>query len=112
MRRDEPAYSIATGRLRHGETGVGHMVNKIVLAMATLRLMSGSIEMLAALLMLRLNQIDKALAVNSSLALVGPLVLLTTTAVGLAGLADKLSPSKLMWITTGVACLLIGILKK
>lgn len=88
------------------------MINKIVLAMATLRLMSGSIEMLAALVMLRFNQIDKALVVNSSLALVGPLVLLTTTAVGLAGLADKLSPSKMAWIAAGVTCLLIGILKK
>jgi len=88
------------------------MINKIVLAMATLRLMSGSIELLAALLMLRLNQVDKALVVNSSLALVGPLVLLTTTTVGLAGLADRLSPSKLAWIAAGVACLLIGILKK
>ncbi|AGA58109.1 MAG: DUF2619 domain-containing protein [Thermobacillus sp.] len=88
------------------------MINKFVLAMATLRLLSGSIEMLAALLMLRLNQVDKALVVNSSLAFVGPIVLLTTTAVGLAGLADKLSPSKLVWITAGVTCLLIGILKK
>jgi putative exporter of polyketide antibiotics len=88
------------------------MINKIVLAMASLRLMSGGIEMLAALVMLRLNQVDKALVVNSSLALVGPLVLLTTTAVGLAGLADRLSPSKLAWIAAGVTCLLIGILKK
>ncbi|CAG5089906.1 Putative uncharacterized protein [Thermobacillus xylanilyticus] len=88
------------------------MINKFVLAMATLRLLSGSIEMLAALLMLRLNQVDKALVVNSSLAFVGPIVLLTTTAVGLSGLADKLSPTKLVWITAGVTCLLIGILKK
>jgi putative exporter of polyketide antibiotics len=88
------------------------MINKIVLAMATLRLMSGGIEMLAALVMLRLNQVDKALVVNSSLALVGPFVLLTTTAVGLAGLADRLSPSKLAWVAAGVTCLLIGILKK
>lgn len=88
------------------------MINKIVLAMATLRLLSGGIEMLAALVMLRLNQVDKALVVNSSLALVGPFILLTTTAVGLAGLADRLSPSKLAWIAAGVTCLLIGILKK
>jgi len=88
------------------------MINKFVLAMATLRLLSGSIEMLAALLMLRLNQVDKALVVNSSLAFVGPIVLLTTTAVGLSGLADKLSPTKLVWIAAGVTCLLIGILKK
>jgi hypothetical protein len=88
------------------------MIDRFVLAMATLRLLSGGIEMLAALVMLRLNQVDKALAVNSSLALVGPCVLIATTSVGLAGLADRLSPAKLAWIATGVACLLIGILKK
>ncbi|OXM16752.1 YqhV family protein [Paenibacillus herberti] len=88
------------------------MLNKVVVTMASLRLVSGSIEILAALLMLRLNQIDKALLVNSSLAFVGPIVLLTTTTVGLIGLSDKLSPSKLLWVGAGIVCLLIGIFKK
>lgn len=88
------------------------MLNKVVATMASLRLLSGSIEIMAALLMLRLNQIDKALVVNSALAFVGPAILVTTTAVGLVGLSDKLSPSKLVWIGGGIACLLIGILKK
>lgn len=88
------------------------MINKVVLAMAVLRLMSGSIEILAAMLMLRWNQIEKALVVNSSLALVGPLVLITTTTIGLVGISDKLSPSKFIWVLAGVACLMIGILKK
>lgn len=88
------------------------MINKVVLAMATLRLLSGSIEIFAALFMLRLNQIDKALVVNSSLALVGPFILITTTTIGLIGIADKLSFSKFAWVLAGVACLMIGILKK
>lgn len=88
------------------------MINKIVLSMAMLRLLSGSIEIMAALLMLRFNQIEKALLVNSGLALVGPLVLLTTTTIGLVGLADKLSIGKFVWVLAGVACLFIGILKK
>jgi len=88
------------------------MLNKIVLTMASLRLTSGFIEICAALLMLRLNQIDKALVINSSLAFVGPIVLLLTTAIGLAGLADKLSPAKLAWVAAGITCLMIGILKK
>ncbi|MCQ6558164.1 YqhV family protein [Paenibacillus mendelii] len=88
------------------------MLNKIVLSMASLRVLSGTIEICAALLMLRMNQIDKALAVNASLALVGPLILITTTTIGLVGMSDKLSFDKLAWITGGVACLLIGILKK
>lgn len=88
------------------------MFNKIVFTMAMLRVVSGSIELLAALLMLRLNQIDKALLVNTGLAMVGPLILISTTTIGLIGMADKLSWGKIVWITAGVACIFIGILKK
>lgn len=87
-------------------------MNKFVLSMAALRIISGCIEVAAALVMLRLNQVEKALVVNSMLAFVGPIVLLTTTTIGLIGIADKLSPSKLIWIGLGIACLLIGIFKK
>jgi hypothetical protein len=88
------------------------MMNKIVMSMATLRLMSGSLEIIAALLMIRFNQIEKALLVNSGLALVGPLVLLATTTIGLVGIAEKLSFSKMLWVLAGVSCIFIGILKK
>ncbi|SEN17747.1 YqhV family protein [Paenibacillus sp. OV219] len=88
------------------------MLNKIVLTMATIRIFSGSLEIMAALLMLRLNQIDKALIVNSSLAFVGPLVLISTTTIGLVGLSDKISFGKMLWIVGGVACILTGVLKK
>jgi hypothetical protein len=88
------------------------MLDKIVLSMATLRIISGSLELCAALLMLRFNEVNKALLINSSLALVGPLILISTTAIGLVGLADKISFSKMLWITAGVVCLMIGILKK
>ncbi|WP_019909654.1 DUF2619 domain-containing protein [Paenibacillus sp. HW567] len=87
-------------------------MDKYVSWMATLRLLSGSVEIMAALLMLKLNQVDKALAVNSGLALVGPTILVLTTAVGLTGMAQELSWGKLGWIGCGVAFLLIGILKK
>ncbi|MBA9088423.1 hypothetical protein FHR92_004922 [Fontibacillus solani] len=62
--------------------------------------------------MLKLGRVDKALAVNSALAFVGPSVLIITTAIGLSGMADRLSWGKIIWIGSGVACLLIGILKK
>lgn len=87
-------------------------MDKYVSWMAILRLLSGSVEITAALIMLKLNQVDKALAVNSGLALVGPTILILTTAVGLTGMAQELSWGKLGWISCGVAFLLIGILKK
>ncbi|GGF88240.1 YqhV family protein [Paenibacillus aceti] len=88
------------------------MLDKYVSSMSFIRLMSGSIEIMAALLMLRLGRVDRALAVNSALALVGPTVLILTTSIGLAGMAYKLSWGKILWIAIGVVCLLIGILKK
>jgi len=88
------------------------MVEKVVVGMALLRVLSGSIELTAAFLMYRLQSVEKALIVNSSLALVGPLVFIAITALGLFGMADRLTFGKLMWIGAGVACLLIGILKK
>lgn len=87
-------------------------MDKAAFGMAMLRILSGTIEVTAAIVMLRLNDVQKALVVNSMLALVGPFVLISTTAIGLIGLSDKLSPVKLIWILAGVGCLLIGILRK
>lgn len=87
-------------------------MSKFLLGMVVLRLISGSLELLAALIMFRLNSVEKALLVNSMLAMLGPFVLILTTALGLAGIADKLSYSKLLWIIAGLTCLFIGIFKK
>ncbi len=85
------------------------VIEKAVMIMAVLRLFSGSIEIIAALLILRLNDIEKALIVNSSLALVGPIILIVTTTVGLLGIAEKISISKIVCIFLGVSLILIGI---
>ncbi|GIP20224.1 MULTISPECIES: YqhV family protein [Paenibacillus] len=88
------------------------MLDKFVASMATLRVISGTLEIIAAILMIKLGRVDKALAVNSALAFVGPTVLIVTTSIGLIGMADKLSWGKIGWVACGVICLLIGILKK
>jgi hypothetical protein len=90
----------------------GEMISKIVLSMALLRVLSGSIELIAALLIYRFNNVEKALLINSSLALVGPIIFISITALGLVGITDKLSFGKLAWVALGVTCLLIGIFKK
>ena len=87
-------------------------MNLFVLGMVVLRLISGSIEILAAFIMFKLNQVEKALLVNSTLALVGPMILILTTTIGLVGIAEKLSWNRFLWILMGVSCLFIGILKK
>jgi len=87
-------------------------LNQAVFAMGLLRIISGTIELCAGLLMWRLNAVEKALMVNAALAMVGPLVLLTTTTIGLVGIADRLSLAKLLWIGIGVTCILIGVKAK
>jgi len=85
------------------------ILDKAVLGMALLRIISGVIEVSAALLMIKLNTVEKALLVNSSLAIVGPLILITTTTIGVIGLADNISLMKLIWIFLGVSLILIGV---
>lgn len=80
--------------------------------MGILRIISGSIEILAGMLMFRLNDVEKALVVNSSLAMVGPIILILTTTVGLVGLSGKLSFFKLVFILSGVVFILIGVKSK
>ncbi len=82
---------------------------KAVLGMAFLRLLSGSIEILAAVLFLKFNQVEKALLINSSLAIVGPIILILTTAIGVLGIAEKISLTKIIWIFVGVGCILYGV---
>ncbi len=86
-----------------------NLLEKAIVGMAFLRLMSGSIEIIAAIFILKFNDVEKALIINSSLALIGPLVLIATTTIGLFGIADKVSFTKMLWILCGVGCILYGV---
>lgn len=86
-----------------------HMFEKAIIGMAFLRMISGSIELIVALLILKFNNIEKALVLNSSLALVGPIILILTTTIGLVGMAEKISFMKVIWIFSGVALILYGV---
>lgn len=83
--------------------------DRVVLGMALLRFLSSSVEFSAAMLMLYFNRVETAFKINSLLALVGPTVLLTTTSLGLVGLAQKVSPSGMAIILLGVILIFIGI---
>ncbi|WP_367576283.1 YqhV family protein [Shouchella lonarensis] len=82
-----------------------------LIVMVCLRLLSGFIEVTAAFLMLRLNSVEKAIAINATLALVGPTVLLLSLGIGLAGITGKLSLAKFLLIGAGVLLIFIGIRK-
>ncbi|MBU9710182.1 YqhV family protein [Evansella tamaricis] len=84
-------------------------IEMTLIGMIILRLLSGSFEITAALLMLKFNSIEKALAINAILAIVGPLVLILTMTIGLVGIADKMPFSKLLMVGLGVLLILIGL---
>lgn len=86
-------------------------IEAAVIGMVAIRVISGLIELTAASLMLRFNSIEKAITINALLAIVGPLVLITTMTIGLVGMAGKLSASKLLLIGLGVLLILIGVRK-
>ncbi|HEY8450329.1 MAG TPA: YqhV family protein [Bacillota bacterium] len=83
-------------------------LNPFVGGMVLVRILSASIELTAALLMARANQIETALRINGFLGLVGPTVLIVVSIIGLVGVADHLSPVKTLLILAGVLLILLG----
>jgi hypothetical protein len=81
----------------------------VVYGMAGLRLLSGLMEMIAALLMLYYGSVQKAVMINAGLSLVGPTVLILVTSLGLIGLADKLEFWRMVVVMCGVGLILWGV---
>lgn len=85
------------------------VTDKIVFAMAALRCFSASIELTAALLMLKFGRVETALKINAVLAMIGPSIMVIVTTLGLVGLAGKVSLSKLAIIFSGVILIFYGV---
>ncbi|MGD6815570.1 YqhV family protein [Metabacillus sp. 84] len=86
-------------------------LDQTVLAMAGLRLLSASIELTAAICMLLVNDVRKAIAINSVLAIVGPAIFIGTMAIGIYQIAGDVSYGKMVFIALGVVFILVGIYK-
>jgi hypothetical protein len=86
-------------------------MDRAVLSMGMLRVFGGSVELIAAFTILYLNDIKKALAVNSVLATVGPIILISTMAIGIIGVASKLDPIRLVLVVCGVFLILLAVFK-
>jgi len=85
--------------------------NKIVAGMALMRVLSGLIELTAAILMLKFDRIETAVKINAALAMVGPTVMIMVTTVGLVGLAGKIPISRMVMIFMGVVLIFAGMRK-
>jgi hypothetical protein len=81
---------------------------RILSSMALLRIISGLLEIAAALLILRLQRVETALRINAFLGLVGPVIFLLVSVMGLIAVAIKLSPYKIGLVITGIILVLLG----
>ncbi|MDV2685135.1 YqhV family protein [Alkalihalophilus sp. As8PL] len=86
-------------------------IEAALLAMVGLRFLSGLIEISAATIMLKLNSVEKAVAINAMLAIIGPTIFISSILIGLTGLSDRLSVGKFLFIGAGVVLILIGLRK-
>src|SRR5690606_31207707 len=80
----------------------------LVRTMAVVRMISSAIELAAALLMLRLGRLDAAVQTNAALGMAGPLVLVTVTLVGVAGLAGKRPVARPALLGPGVVLVILS----
>ena len=83
--------------------------DKVVFGMAVMRLLSSSIELTAALLILKFDSIQTALKINAVLALIGPTIMTVVMIIGLTGLSGKIPLSNFLIILLGVALIFYGI---
>lgn len=76
--------------------------------MALIRFLSGMLEIIAAIVFLRLGKVEHALRINAFLGLIGPLIFILVGTLGIVAIAIKLSPLKVILLTLGSVLVLIG----
>jgi hypothetical protein len=76
--------------------------------MALIRVISGLLEIITAVLIVRLGRVDLALRLNSLLGMIGPLIFILVSALGVAAISIKLSWLKVGLLTIGIILVVIG----
>ena len=85
------------------------LMEKALIFIIALRLISGSIEITAATLMFKFNDLEKAFYINTLLALVGPVILIVTTGIALLGLGDKISFTRIICLFCGIFLIIFSL---
>ncbi len=88
------------------------MIEKALLIIVLLRIFSGSVDITAAIMMYKFNDLEKAFYINTLLALVGPVVLIITTGIALFGLAEKISLTRMVCLFAGIILILFSLKAK
>jgi hypothetical protein len=81
---------------------------KFLLGIRLMRALSATIEVTAALLLFQMTDIRSMLRLNSLLGLVGPLIFITVSALGIVGSLDEIRWPKLLLVLAGVSLVVIG----
>lgn len=84
------------------------MDDKLIWGIRLVRALSATIEVSAVLLLLRMQDVRPMLRLNSALGLVGPLIFIAVSAMGLAEGLGKIHPQKLLLILAGVVLVVLG----
>lgn len=88
---------------------MGRIIERAALNnMATIRIISGMLEILVALVFLKIGRVYSALRMNAFLGLVGPLVFISVSVLGIATIAVHLPWYKVVLLSLGIILVLIG----
>jgi len=82
--------------------------DRLVWGIRVARVLSASVEVVAAVLLLRMSDIRSMIRLNSLLGLVGPLIFVTVSALGIAASLGKIQPGRLGLVVLGVMLVVLG----
>lgn len=84
-------------------------MSPLLLGIVLLRILSGSMEVIAAILIYRFNSLEHALKINALLASIGPFIFISAMYLGLTGMTQKINYNKMIIIYLGVALIFWGM---
>lgn len=84
------------------------MDDKLIWGIRLMRALSAVVEVCAVLLLFRMQDSRSMLRLNGLLGLIGPLIFISVSALGLADSLGKVQPAKLALILAGVVLVVWG----
>lgn len=76
--------------------------------MRLMRILSACVEVVAAVMLVRMNDPKAMLRLNGALGVVGPMIFIGVSALGIAASLGKIQPQKLAVILAGVILIVLG----
>ena len=76
--------------------------------MALIRIISGLLEIATAIIFIKIGRVDSALRLNAFLGLIGPIVFILVSVLGIAAIAVKLSWVQLVLLSLGLVLVIVG----